>query len=120
MRFMTSIYIPCGAAEGKPPEPELAAAIEKEAEQLRRAGVMLFSAGLAPSATATRVKASGGKLSVVDGPFAEAKELVGGYAVVDVRSREEAVELGRRLMQIHLDNWPGWEGSCEIRQIAEY
>ena len=61
-----------------------------------------------------------GHIKAVDGPFAEAKELVGGYAVIDVRSRDEAVELGRRLMQIHLDHWPGWEGSCEIRQIAEY
>ena len=69
---------------------------------------------------ATIVSLVDGRIKAVDGPFAEAKELVGGYAVIDVRSREEAVELGRRLMQIHLDNWPGWEGSVEIRQIAEF
>jgi len=56
-------------------------------------------------------------ITVLDGPFTEAKELIGGYAVTEVRTKEEAIELGRRLLQIHLDNWPGWEGSCEIRQL---
>ena len=55
-----------------------------------------------------------------DGPLVEVKELVGGYAVIEVRSYDEALELGRRLMQIHKDNWPGFEGSVEIRQIAEF
>jgi len=64
--------------------------------------------------------ASGGAPVVVDGPFTEAKELVGGYAVIEVRSSDEALELGRRLMQIHKDNWPGFEGSVEIRRIAEF
>ena len=60
-----------------------------------------------------------GALSRVDGPFAEAKEVVGGYAVLDVRSHEEAVEGARRMMQVHLDHWPGWEGSAEVRRISE-
>ena len=56
---------------------------------------------------------------MLDGPFTETKELIGGYAVTEVRSKQEAIELGRRLLQIHLDNWPGWEGSCEIRQLFQ-
>jgi hypothetical protein len=58
-------------------------------------------------------------ITAVDGPFTEAKELVGGYAVIEVRSKVEAVELARRLMQIHRDHWPGWEGSCEVRQLGD-
>jgi hypothetical protein len=58
-----------------------------------------------------------GALSRTDGPYAEAKEVVGGYAVLDVRSHEEAVEGARRMMQLHLDHWPGWEGSCDVRRI---
>ncbi len=74
-------------------------------------------AGWGPVPRAPSCRWSNGTITAVDGPFAEAKELVGGYAVVEVRSRAEAVELGRRLLQIHKDNWPGWEGSCEIRPI---
>jgi hypothetical protein len=73
-------------------------------------------------ATTGAVRGDGGvrgTIKAVDGPFAEAKELVGGYAVLEVRSKAEAVELARRLMQIHKDHWPGWEGSCEVRQLME-
>ncbi len=59
-------------------------------------------------------------MKALDGPFAEAKELVGGYAVIDVHSKEEAVELGRRLVQLHLDHIPDWDGTVEIRQIADF
>lgn len=86
----------------------------------RVSGVLIDSQGLLPSEAGFIVSLADGRIKAVDGPFTEAKELVGGYAVVEVRSRDEAVELGRRLMQLHKDNWPGFEGSVEIRQIAEY
>jgi hypothetical protein len=86
----------------------------------RATGILVDSQGLLPSATGAIVSLVDGNIKAVDGPFTEAKELVGGYAVIEVHSRDEALELGRRLMQLHKDNWPGWEGSCEIRQIAEY
>jgi hypothetical protein len=72
-----------------------------------------------PMADSTQLTIRAGALSRVDGPFAEAKEVVGGYAVLDVRSHEEAVEGARRMMQVHLDHWPGWEGSAEVRRIGE-
>jgi hypothetical protein len=59
-----------------------------------------------------------GKVSVTDGPFTEAKELVGGYAIHEVRSKEEAIEAARRFMQLHADLWPGVEAVCDVRQIA--
>jgi len=80
-------------------------------------GTLVDQGGLGPSALGAIVSLVDGSITAVDGPFTEAKELIGGYAVVDVHSRAEAVELGRRLLQIHKDNWPGWQGSCEIRQL---
>ena len=68
---------------------------------------------------ATTFTLRSGALSRTDGPYAEAKEVVGGYAVLDVRSHEEAVEGARRMMQVHLDHWPGWEGAAEVRRISE-
>jgi hypothetical protein len=92
-------------------------AIDRLGEEARKAGVMVQVGGLAPSATGARIRVSGGKLSVTDGPFAEAKEIVGGFAVYDVKSREEVLEWTRRFMQLHIDHWPGWEGEAEIRQM---
>jgi hypothetical protein len=65
-----------------------------------------------------QVKITDGKLSVVDGPFAESKELIGGYAIFELRDKEEAVAAAREFMQLHLDHMPGWEGTCEVRSFA--
>jgi hypothetical protein len=85
-------------------------------ENLKK-GVLLDTNGLRPTAEATRVRQSRRKLSITDGPFTEAKEVVGGYALVDVGSKDEAVDLARRFMEIHLRHWPDFEGSCEVRAI---
>jgi hypothetical protein len=60
-----------------------------------------------------------GQLTQVDGPYAEAKEVVGGFSVLEFRSREDAIEGARRTAQLHVDHWPGWEGTIELRQIAD-
>ena len=65
-----------------------------------------------------QVKITDGKLSVVDGPFVESKELIGGYAIFELRDKEEAVAAAREFMQLHLDHMPGWEGTCEVRSFA--
>jgi hypothetical protein len=119
VRFMTMIKMDETIHSSDTP-PGVYAAMGAFEQEGRLNGTLVELGGLMPSEAGAIVSLANGRIKAVDGPFAEAKELVGGYAVVDVRSREEAVELGRRLMQIHLDNWPGWEGSCEIRQIAEY
>jgi hypothetical protein len=97
----------------------LMAAIAKLGEEATRAGAMVQTGGLLPSAMGARVRLSAGKLTVTDGPFAETKELIGGYAVYDVKSKQEAIEWTSRFMQLHKDHWPGWEGESEIRQIFE-
>lgn len=114
MRFMNFVKCPenCG-----PPPPALLEAMQRAAHETALAGVMLDTGGLAPLARSTAVRITGGTILVTDGPFAEGKEVVGGYGVVEVASREEAVERAVWLMNMHLQHWPGWEGEVEVRQI---
>jgi hypothetical protein len=65
----------------------------------------------------SRVRLSRGQLTTTDGPFTETKEVVGGYAVFEFKSKNEAVESAERFMELHKQHWPGWEGETEIRQI---
>ena len=101
---------------GTPPPPELFEAIMKLGEEMTKAGALLDQGGLAPSDKGARVEVSAGELSVTDGPFAEAKEVV-SYAVYQVRSKEEAVEWSSRFMKLHRDLWPGWEGESDVLQV---
>jgi hypothetical protein len=66
-----------------------------------------------------RVRSSGGRLKVTDGPFTEAKEIVGGYALVEVASREEALKVARQFMELHRVHWPAFEGECEVRPLED-
>jgi hypothetical protein len=118
MRFMMIVKANAESEAGLPPSPELMEAVGKLAEEAFQQGIMIDSGGLAPSATGARVRVKGGKVAVVDGPFAEAKELVGGYAIMELPSREAAIEQGRRFMQLHRDVMgPDYEGELEIRQL---
>jgi hypothetical protein len=84
-----------------------------------KSGVLKDTAGLKSTAEGFRVRSSGGRLQVTDGPFAETKEVVGGYALVDVSSREEARELARQFMELHRVHWPAFEGECEVRPLED-
>ncbi|HUI70557.1 MAG TPA: YciI family protein [Spirochaetia bacterium] len=84
------------------PSAALMGEIDRFTQETARAGKLVQTGGMASSAKITRIRAAAGKLTATDGPFAEAKEQVGGYAIVEVASREEAIELGRRFMEIHL------------------
>jgi hypothetical protein len=118
MRFMMMIMADENSEAGLPPDPRLMEAVGKYTEEMMKAGVVLLTGGLGPSAMGTRILASGGKLTQVDGPFAEAKELIGGFAVVQAKSKEEAIEWGRRFMKIHVDILgPSWVGKSEIRPL---
>jgi hypothetical protein len=99
-----------------PPPAELMEAIMKLGEDATRAGALLDTAGLAPSAAGARVGLTGGKLSVTDGPFTEAKEMI-SYALYQVRSKEEAVEWASRFMKLHRDLWEGWEGEADVLKV---
>jgi len=112
MRFMYIVTSPKGHMM---PNPALMEAINKIREREIKAGRMIDDGGLMPVATGARVKIADNKLSVIDGPFVEAKEVIGGYAIFELRDKEEAVAMGKEFMQLHLEHMPEWEGTCEVR-----
>ncbi|HXM95831.1 MAG TPA: YciI family protein [Candidatus Dormibacteraeota bacterium] len=114
MRFMMIVKSP--ERSGFPPK-QLMEAIDKLSEEAAKAGTMIGGGGLGPTALGARVRLSGGQLTVIDGAFTEAKEVVGGYAQFELKSKQEAVEGALRFMELHKKHWPGWEGETEIRQM---
>ncbi len=113
MRFMMMVKADKNFEAGVPPSPELMARMGKFFEEMAQAGVLLAAEGLLPSSKGFRIKSSGGKLTVTDGPFVETKELIAGYALVQAKSMEEAMQLAQRFWEIHGD------GEGEVRQVAE-
>jgi len=110
MRFL-SIY---KSVESEfPPTPGHLAEMGKLIEESLKAGELLATEGCLPSAKGARVRLSNGKLTVKDGPFTESKEVVGGFAVLQAKSKQEAIEMAERFLKVAGD------GECEIRQIAE-
>jgi hypothetical protein len=102
------------------PLPEaLMSAMGKFVEEGFQSGVLKDTAGLKASSEGFRVRTGGGKLTVSDGPFTEAKEIVGGYALVDVPSREEAMRVARDFMELHRIHWPAFTGECEVRPLED-
>jgi len=116
MRFMIIVKSNAIGESGAMPQEGLMAAMATYHEQLAKAGVLLDANGLKPSANGWRIHYHGGKPTVVDGPFAEAKELIGGYTMIQVRSREEALEWTRRFPAPFGDTM---DCSVEVRQLYE-
>jgi hypothetical protein len=100
------------------PSPELLEAMHKLANREIQAGRLLDNGGLTPIAMGAQVRVADGRLTVIDGPFAETKEVVGGYAVFELKNKDEAVASAVEFMQLHKDHLPGWEGTCEVRAFA--
>ncbi|HEU5341598.1 YciI family protein [Edaphobacter sp.] len=111
MRFLC-VYKP-SKAEGAPPTETEMAEMGKLIEDMTREGVLLATEGCMPSALGARVRMNGDEFKVTDGPFAEAKELIGGLALINVKSKEEAIAQTKRFLKIAGD------GECEIRQLCE-
>lgn len=114
MRYM--MIVKHAERQGPPPQ-SLMDAIGKLSEEAVRAGTMVGNGGLKPTTEGTRVRLSGGKVTVTDGPFTETKEVIGGYAQFELQSKEEAVESAVRFMELHRQHWPGWEGETEVRPM---
>jgi hypothetical protein len=114
MRYM--MIVKHREGQGVPPK-ELMQAIEKLSEEANKAGIMLGNGGLAPTAQGARVRVSGGKVTVTDGPFTEAREIIGGYAQFELPSKEAAIKSAVEFMELHKKYWPGWEGETEVRQM---
>lgn len=116
MKFMMIVKHKEG--QGFPPK-ELMDEITKLTEESAKAGTILGNGGLLPTSAGSRVRLSGGKISVTDGPFTEAKEIIGGYAQFELKSKEAAVESAVKFMELHKKFWPGWEGETEVRQMMD-
>jgi hypothetical protein len=114
MRFIVMVKASKDSEAGKMPSEELLGAMAKFNEELVKAGVMLDGNGLHPSSKGARVRFAGNKRSVVDGPFAETKELVAGYWIIQAKNLAEAVEWMKRCPNPHED-----DGEIEIRQLFE-
>jgi hypothetical protein len=114
MRFMAIVKATKDSEAGKPPSEELLAAMAKFNEEMVKAGVMLDGNGLQPSSKGARVRFSGDKRTVTDGPFAETKELVAGYWILQCKSLAEAIEWIKRCPNPHQEG-----GEIEIRQVFE-
>jgi len=116
MRFMMIVKANKDSEAGKMPGEELLTAMGKYNEELMKAGVLVDLSGLQPSSKGARIKFSGGKPTVIDGPFAETKELIAGYWIINVKSREEAIAWAKRIPAPHGENQ---EGVIELRQFYE-
>jgi len=115
MRFMVIVKADKNSEAGVLPDEKLLAEMGKYNEELAKAGVMLAGEGLHPSSKGARVKFSGSKRTVKDGPFAETKELIAGFWLIQVKSKEEAIEWVKRAP----NPFPGTESEIEIRQVFE-
>lgn len=115
MRFLSLIRVQENT--GKQPSERLMSEMGKLMTEMKRVGKLLDTAGLAATANGKRVRLRGGKISVVDGPFAETKEVIGGYAMLDAQTMEEAIALTQRFVELHIAD--GWELECEVRQVYE-
>src|ERR1700729_219476 len=100
-----------------PPPKEFLDAMARMGEEAAKSGTLIQSGGLSPIAKSTRVRLSRGQVTAIDGPFTESKEVVGGFAIIEFKSKEEAIEGAKQFMELHKKYWPGWEGETEVRQV---
>ncbi len=115
MRYLSMVK--SAENQGPPPQALMDAMQVLIAESLAD-GSLIQTGGLGAAKVMKRVRSEGGKLTILDGPFAETKEIVGGYAVIEAATLEAAVASTVKFMKIHTDNWPEWTGECELREIA--
>lgn len=114
MRFLSMVRV--AENTGQVPSERLMNEMGKLIQEMTAAGVLLDTGGLQPSSKGVRVRLRDGKISTIDGPFTETKEVIGGYAMLKADSMEEAIEHTRRFLQVHGDEW---NLDCEVRQVEE-
>jgi hypothetical protein len=119
MRYMMIVRGSENFAASGPPPAALMEAIGKLGEDAAKAGKMVSFGGLKPTSHGARMRISKGKIVTTDGPFTEAKEVIGGFSIFNLSSKEEALEEARKFMELHRIHWPSWEGETEIRLMYE-
>ena len=117
MKYMMFVKHPKDYA-GQEAPAALYVAMGEFIEEMTKKGILIAGAGLEPlSKGGARIRLTKGKIAVTDGPFTEAKEVVGGYALCECKTREEALELATRFMELHRIHWPEFEGESELRPL---
>jgi hypothetical protein len=119
MRYMIIVSGSENLAASGPPPAALVEAIDRLAEEATKKGTMVSFGGLHPTSSGTRMRITNEKLITTDGPFIESKEVIGGFSIINVASKEEALEEARNFMELHRVHWPTWEGEIEIRLMYE-
>ncbi|MGH7293277.1 MAG: YciI family protein [Polyangiaceae bacterium] len=102
-----------------PPPASLMEAMGKHVEKSRKDGSLVDTGGLLPSKDGAIVRLSGGEITVTDGPFTEAKEIIGGWAILNASSKAEAIRMAREFLDLHRQHWPGFDGECEVRPMFD-
>ena len=114
MRYMMFIKHADDVDLSKVPQ-SLFGAMDELVQRNMKSGALVETAGLQPTNAGTRIRLSKGKLTTTDGPFTETKEVVGGFAIMECKTREEALAHARDFMELHRIHWPEFEGECEVR-----
>jgi hypothetical protein len=116
MRYLC--FVKMDETDAQPPKA-IMEAMEAHITEAAASGMFVDGGGLYGKAEAVEFRVRDGRMTVTDGPYAEAREVIGGWSVFEFATEEEARAEGERMAQIHLDHWPGWEGAIEMRRIAE-
>jgi hypothetical protein len=118
MKFLTFIRHSEKYRESQPPAA-LMAAMGKFVEKSMQDGVLVDTGGLLPSKDGARVRLQNGRISVTDGPFVESKEVIGGWAILNVPTKAEAVRIATEFMELHRQHWPSFDGESEVRPMFD-
>ncbi len=116
MKYLTFIRH-AESYRASPPPPALMEAMGRFVEQSFKDGTLVETGGLLPSKDGLRLRLARGKLTVTDGPFSEAKEVIGGYAILNAKTKAEAVLIATEFMELHRRHWPEFEGEAEVRPM---
>lgn len=119
MRYMIIVSGSENLAASGPPPAALIEAIDKLSEEATKKGTLVSFGGLQPTSSGARMRVTNGKIITTDGPFTESKEVLGGFSIINVASKEAALEEARNFMELHRVHWPKWEGEIEIRLMYE-
>jgi hypothetical protein len=119
MRYMMIVKASENFAASGPPPAALIEAIDRLGKEAVRNGTMVSFGGLKPTSAGARIRITNGTIVTTDGPFIETKEVIGGFSIMNVASKAEALEAARTLMELHRVHWPNWEGETEIRQMYD-
>ena len=118
MKYLTFIRH-SEAYRQSPPPPALMEAMGKFVERSRRDGTLVDTGGLLPSKDGARIRLANGKITVTDGPFTESKEVIGGWAILNAATKEDALRIAKEFMELHRKHWPEFEGESEVRLMFD-